>query len=469
MGRQPTSGYCETCRRRRVKCDRARPACKRCTSAGYRCDGYDTQLRMHIMGIEDGRLATVRTPASTPRSASRLIRVSIAVPPDLGISAFRDDMAATFFFSTYAWAPFWRRTLTWAVRGGMPAMNQLCYQAIMYGYMGMKRGDVVLLERGTQLYGQVLRQVWSLLGVSTKQDLAQLVITMIMMGFYEFVVDNPSALEIPPHHLGIRGVLRHCGPEVFQEHGLLQVLRSCRSLLICQSLSKRTHCLLEGDEWKTVPWKYIPKSFEDRLMDIFVDMPGIAEDLARTGDAASCLGKVIELSAALRAWRRDWDAAHPGAVRVLPGNDSEGPCLECDPPRLALDLLYYDAAMLYAMKLEDAGRAQTPSGHLGTSQGDQAEVVLATPVFEDIGPQCSAALEASMIVAWFVKSLPTSAGRETVVTPAPIGVIYSVLQGMGVSGGVNPLAPLHAMFEDAERLFGGFAPVSETGARRDGC
>ncbi|EED22925.1 hypothetical protein TSTA_063990 [Talaromyces stipitatus ATCC 10500] len=37
--RRSTTG-CITCRIRRVKCDEAKPACKRCTSTGRRCDGY---------------------------------------------------------------------------------------------------------------------------------------------------------------------------------------------------------------------------------------------------------------------------------------------------------------------------------------------------------------------------------------------------------------------------------------------
>ncbi len=39
MGRAPTSGNCHTCRARRVKCDKGRPACERCVKAGFECQG----------------------------------------------------------------------------------------------------------------------------------------------------------------------------------------------------------------------------------------------------------------------------------------------------------------------------------------------------------------------------------------------------------------------------------------------
>ncbi|KAA8568375.1 hypothetical protein EYC84_007411 [Monilinia fructicola] len=36
---------CQTCKIRRVKCDEAKPSCKRCVSTGRRCDGYATDLK----------------------------------------------------------------------------------------------------------------------------------------------------------------------------------------------------------------------------------------------------------------------------------------------------------------------------------------------------------------------------------------------------------------------------------------
>ncbi|KAL6708345.1 hypothetical protein ACN47E_003269 [Coniothyrium glycines] len=36
---------CKTCKIRKVKCDEEKPSCKRCTSTGRTCDGYDTSFR----------------------------------------------------------------------------------------------------------------------------------------------------------------------------------------------------------------------------------------------------------------------------------------------------------------------------------------------------------------------------------------------------------------------------------------
>ncbi|CEJ82076.1 Putative C6 zinc finger domain protein [[Torrubiella] hemipterigena] len=36
---------CVTCRKRKIKCDEAKPACQKCTASGRTCDGYDSMFR----------------------------------------------------------------------------------------------------------------------------------------------------------------------------------------------------------------------------------------------------------------------------------------------------------------------------------------------------------------------------------------------------------------------------------------
>ncbi|TLD16504.1 uncharacterized protein PgNI_01272 [Pyricularia grisea] len=74
MGRAPTSGNCHTCRMRRVKCDRARPACERCIKAGFECKGYETVLRMQshsfVADAQTGtvKFSTIQTVSSFPEA-----------------------------------------------------------------------------------------------------------------------------------------------------------------------------------------------------------------------------------------------------------------------------------------------------------------------------------------------------------------------------------------------------------------
>ncbi|ERS98495.1 hypothetical protein HMPREF1624_05279 [Sporothrix schenckii ATCC 58251] len=137
MGRAPTSGNCHTCRKRRVKCDQARPACERCVRGGFVCQGYETVLRIQnhavVAGVAPGsvRLAKVQDMTSfprkekevaappTPRRASKRAAATPAqpttaakqtpspsppsMPQELSLVGFVDDMAFSYFFQAYGW------------------------------------------------------------------------------------------------------------------------------------------------------------------------------------------------------------------------------------------------------------------------------------------------------------------------------------------------------------------------------
>lgn len=48
---------------------------------------------------------------------------------------------------------------------------------------------------------------------------------------------------------------------------------------IITHIKRRRRCPLSQPIWKTVPWRKIPKTPKDVLIDIFVDVPGLLEDL----------------------------------------------------------------------------------------------------------------------------------------------------------------------------------------------
>ncbi|KAK5656636.1 hypothetical protein OQA88_4616 [Cercophora sp. LCS_1] len=402
------------------------------------------------MGIQPGDNGTKRlTRIST--SAGRLgpsasVRVPISIPPELDLGAFQHEIASAYFFETYGWAPFWQHTMLAAATDDAPAVNKACLQAIVYGYAGMKRGDTALCDRAGRLYGQVLHEVKSLIGASDKSELARLTVTLMLLDMYEFIVDKKVSERLS-HHLGIESILQHCGPEFFQGPGLLQMFRSCRALLLCHNVYRRTRSFLQDESWKTIPWEHEPKSFEDRLMDLFLDLPGIAQDLARDdANLDGCLARLAAVSSALRAWRRDWDGAHNGSVRRVWLAAGVPPGLEFDSPPLALDILYYNAAVVYLMQMEAAAaQMMSTAPPRGSHQQQQQQ--------EKQRQQSSeAAAEALVALACIVRSLPTIRGRKTVVTPAPIGILYSMLQNQNQMHALVQL--IEGEFEDAKSIFG---------------
>ncbi|SPO04657.1 uncharacterized protein DNG_07342 [Cephalotrichum gorgonifer] len=99
MSNQDKSQRCWECRTRRLVCDLAKPACKKCARRGVTCPGYDEKplkwvtQRLKQPATKDHNLGTRRSPPSnTPSPGTELVPLSPirAVPPpslELGDSA----------------------------------------------------------------------------------------------------------------------------------------------------------------------------------------------------------------------------------------------------------------------------------------------------------------------------------------------------------------------------------------------
>ena len=117
----------------------------------------------------------------------RMVRVTSSPSPALStpVLASREEAAASYFFSTFHWAPFWRPLLLSATKPGFPEINKVCFQALSCGYMGLSLGDEALQVKGRQLYGRALSGLRFLLAQPAKPELAKLGFSMIIMGMYE--------------------------------------------------------------------------------------------------------------------------------------------------------------------------------------------------------------------------------------------------------------------------------------------
>ena len=234
--------------------DKGRPNCQRCISSGHTCGGYELPLRMKVLGVQSEHDGTQRlVKISAPEPSTNLARLPQPRAPDpLELRLLHDHQrtASPYFFAKYGWAPLWRPLILSVTTSGFPEVNKRCFYAISYAYTGIGRGDSAMKARGGRLYGQVLREVQSLLQQPAKPRLAELCSTMILMGMYEVssAVSGPAPSlgllnylqfamnkvegSAPPHHVGIINILRHCGPEIFKGDKLLVVYRTCRVLLV---------------------------------------------------------------------------------------------------------------------------------------------------------------------------------------------------------------------------------------------
>lgn len=200
---------------------------------------------------------------------------------------------------------------------------------------------------------------------------------------------------------------------------------------------------------------------------------------------AACLESVNTLFAALHEWRWDWHAVHSTSVRSVRHTSSletKGTkttpdivslmllvSLEFDSPRLALDILYYNAAILYLMQIEAVARGEVPpQPEILAPDGERYVRRYVAAAMSGNGQpllqpgaarfRCQAAAEAFMTISCATQLLATTPETETVVTPSAVGILYWVLRDQ-LQLEHDCLASLlskHAIFDDAPGVFTGF-------------
>ncbi|KAI3395259.1 hypothetical protein diail_1612 [Diaporthe ilicicola] len=489
--------------------NRTRPSCLRCLKSGYACKGYDLGLRMQSLvvvtepegsqrlarivapptapaagpvpppsyqhkrgqgrlqdrrgGSEDdgdsvvggGGCGSFKSLAGTAREQHQQARRRLDLPSEMNLTAFQEHMAFSYFFATYGWAYFWKPFLHLARETDLaPTASRMCSLALAYGHMGTNHADKSLKSMGLELYGRSLREVQALLtrGAGAKTELAQLCVPIVILGMYSFAIDQDLRLI---HNIGVAQILKHCGPEAFQDDPLLTAFRSCRALLICQSFAIRRRTFLEDKKWKTIPWEKLPKTALDSLIDIMADMPGLVNDMAASEQPispttrASFHKRVDELRRQLATWRWKWDRKYPDVAREVPSNlkldlietpvfkEQLATMIEFDTTQQALEMLTYNAALLYLLQLEDLlEMGDEPHGPARLSAGDMDYIRHATASHHAKTPLllpdearfiCQPALEAFRLIPSLYKNLVTGRDRIMVIL-APLGIVYTSTQ-----------------------------------------
>ncbi|KAH7089564.1 hypothetical protein FB567DRAFT_492308 [Paraphoma chrysanthemicola] len=107
---------CKTCKIRKVKCDEEKPHCKRCTSTGRTCDGYDPNFRPASHSPPPHATSGLSPPSSGRELVRSVSPVPLAPALRLKTAQERDSFE---FFTTYAISslrgfldsPFWQREI----------------------------------------------------------------------------------------------------------------------------------------------------------------------------------------------------------------------------------------------------------------------------------------------------------------------------------------------------------------------
>jgi hypothetical protein len=213
-------------------------------------------------------------------------------------------------------------------------------------------------------------------------------------------------------------------------------------------------------------------------MDIFVDLPGLAEVVVVPANRAVCLEKIDALSVALNDWRWNWQCVNSGSVRHVRNGGIEGgdiastpimelmlqASLEFDSPRLALDILFYNAALVYLMQIRSVANGQNPREESLSPEDERyirRQIALSShnPLLlpGTVKFRCQAAVEAFMTLSCIRRLMATTPTAVTVVTPATIGIVYWTLRDqLQLDFDLSRLVSQFPVFQGPERVFAGY-------------
>ncbi|KPM44513.1 hypothetical protein AK830_g2026 [Neonectria ditissima] len=322
---------CNTCRKRRVKCDETKPTCVRCTKAGFECLGYERARLWH-------HTSTAPFPVVSPpvwelgHRSSEVIPASNRVqspPPELSLVAFQGDFCFSFMFSNFVWRSYGALWLDQAAQGKLGDLALDATKALAQGNLGRLNHKADIELAGVVQYGKCLGTLAADLGkrMSMAQGAQELLVPILVLMMHAAShADRTGAML---HLKGIARLLHNCGPEAFQQQPHLNAFEAARATLLIAGLVGKQRLFFDDKRWRTVPWALNPpcKTPQSQLLDILVVIPGILHDHAGLETVAhvtahsheKILERVEDLLLTLFRWRWQWQADSGNQVSVDAG------------------------------------------------------------------------------------------------------------------------------------------------------
>ncbi|KAH7121724.1 hypothetical protein B0J13DRAFT_599332 [Dactylonectria estremocensis] len=309
---------CNTCRKRRVKCDETKPTCVRCTKGGFECLGYQrAQLWHHTSTapFPEMALPEAQSNAFMP-TANRLS----SPPPELSLVAFQGDFCFSFMFSNFVWRSYGVLWLDQAAQGKLGNLALDTTKALAQANFGRLNHKSAIELQGVVKYGNCLKTLAADLGrcMAGSQDLLVPILVLMMQAASQ--ADRIGAMF---HLKGIARLVHISGPEAFQQQPYLNAFEAARATLLIAGLVGKQRLFLDDIKWRTVPWELNPtsKTPQSELLDILVTIPSILQDHAASETATEPIDvqiaeRVQEQLTALYQWRWKWQAESGNQVSV---------------------------------------------------------------------------------------------------------------------------------------------------------
>lgn len=208
----------------------------------------------------------------------------------------------------------------------------------------------------------------------------------------------------------------------------------------------------------TVPWGIHQKDLTQRIVDIFVELPGLLEEVA-TSDYTDLyslkqMDKHIEsVRSRLYSWRRDWELENPAAASEVPDNAIPIKEFTISHPlyRLygntllryrnftqAMDICFYNCLLVWLWRVQKSvtGFAPAEEDDFGPTDLNQVREFserrskhpLLLPGEEQFF--CQPVIEVIRSIKYFIDNAPR-VKQQKMALIAPVGILFSALRPDG--------------------------------------
>ncbi|KAJ5183429.1 hypothetical protein N7492_001045 [Penicillium capsulatum] len=285
MGGAPwRSNGCNTCRKRKVKCDFQRPQCARCLRGGHRCEGYERDRKF---------IHTFADPAPGPSDA--LTVQSQAEDPSFTVinvnSQIRSQLFSLFVDSYVPSLPVGQvnfrcqqgsdlfREFPSIMDGKNSQLFDRAVSALASVFVGRKVGDDGLMRHGVMLYNNAI-QIFSRLISKNGLPIQEVLSANVVFQLYEVINSTSGFAGWMAHMQGANAVVARHRKSLERDELSKLLVRQLKLSNIFHAIGKSKSALLFCPMWRALSPTMSSDDPIDEIIDILMECTVLVEKIS---------------------------------------------------------------------------------------------------------------------------------------------------------------------------------------------
>ncbi|KAL4864800.1 hypothetical protein BDV12DRAFT_175657 [Aspergillus spectabilis] len=315
---------CQTCRDRKVNCDKQEPFCNACTTRGLLCHGYtgpDTFIYVNLSdhpaprsSSESNTLTPLRTQANRIRVPALILRQrqTATAPNPVPLTAWTPDPVwnyREFFLSrlvgnaarvpTSGLAALLCDFLNQPSRPGTAGYK--CMEALTTGYYLMRTAGPGACVQGIEAYDHAIHAIQAVVnGPCAMACEPDILLSIMSLCLYEnIIVTRPRSWVT--HYQGISKMIELHGPDHYRSGYNRSLLLAFRYTIIVSAGTLRQRCFLAEPGWRQAIQLSEAEARDpfETILNIAVEVPGLLYGVDRLTSGLLANMEVVVLSATL--------------------------------------------------------------------------------------------------------------------------------------------------------------------------